>query len=88
MASQIAGAEGSSKKKPPSRRARRRPRDLAEEYKKREDKCTWLETHIWHSKRMKMVAKWDFKLALKRADKGVRAAYRSMKNECLLSVSP
>ena len=87
MATQSASAEGSGKKKPPSRRTRRRPLDLAKEYMKREDKCTWLETHIWHAKRMKMAAKWGFKLAVKRADKGIRAAYHSMKSECLLSVS-
>lgn len=25
-------------------------------------KVKWLETHIWHSKRMKMCEKWGYKL--------------------------
>ena len=71
-----------------SRRKRRRPANLYEEYKGRSDNTTWLESHIWHAKRMKMGTKWGYKVALKRLDKGVRAAYRSLNRGCLLSVGP
>lgn len=37
--------------KRPRRKYRRRPSRLLEEYKKRSNKVSWLETHLWHAKR-------------------------------------
>eukprot|EP00727_Mastigamoeba_balamuthi_P002347 m51a1_g12109 putative ribonucleases p mrp protein subunit pop1-like (207) ;mRNA; r:367-1355 len=32
---------------------------------------------IWHAKRFKMAARWGWKVALRRSDRGMRASYRS-----------
>ena len=50
-------------------------------------KPAWLETHIWHAKRMKMSDYHGYRVAEKMNDKGVRQAYLSMRYGCLLSVS-
>ena len=44
----------------------------------------WLETHIWHSKRMKMVDKWGMKLALENNQKSQRFVYKSLQNDCVM----
>ena len=69
-----------------SRHTRRKPRNLLEEYNRRQRKHVWLETHIWHAKRMKMVDAWGYRLADHPTDKGFRACYRAMKNHCFLQV--
>ena len=50
------GKDAANKKpKRPSRRYRRRPSNLLEEYNRRQRKgSVWLETHIWHAKRFHM----------------------------------
>uniref|UniRef100_A0A7S3G8A0 Uncharacterized protein n=1 Tax=Palpitomonas bilix TaxID=652834 RepID=A0A7S3G8A0_9EUKA len=45
-------------------------------------KVKWLETHLWHTKRMKMDSIWGHRLALHRADKGSRASYRAHAHLC------
>ena len=40
----------------------------------------WLATHLWHSKRMKMGDFFGYRVALERADAGVRAAVRWARN--------
>ncbi|GFR72813.1 ribonucleases P/MRP protein subunit POP1-like [Elysia marginata] len=70
--------------KRPSRRHRRRPSNLLSEYERRKRKIGWLETHIWHAKRFKMVEKWGYRLALHPNDKSIRACYRAVKHHCLL----
>ena len=70
-----------------SRRKRRRPNNLKMEYHRRQKDKKWLETHLWHAKRMKMVTKWGYRLALCCNDKGVRANYRFMRNGAILSVT-
>ncbi len=72
--------------KRPSRKHRRRPRNLLEEYNRRQRKHQWLETHIWHAKRFHMVEKWGYKLALHPNDKGARASYRASRHHCLIQV--
>ncbi|KJE94664.1 hypothetical protein CAOG_05277 [Capsaspora owczarzaki ATCC 30864] len=37
----------------------------------------WLETHVWHAKRMKMADQWGFRLALRSAQRGMRATHRA-----------
>ena len=73
--------------KVPSRRQRRKPRSLCKEYSKRQGDKKWLETHIWHAKRMKMTTKYGYRLAEHCCDKGIRAAHKSLVYGCLLSVS-
>ena len=40
--------------KRPRRKYRRRPSRLYEEYQRRASQTCWLETHIWHAKRLTM----------------------------------
>ncbi|XP_059140261.1 ribonucleases P/MRP protein subunit POP1-like [Physella acuta] len=70
--------------KRPSRKFRRRPSNLLSEYERRKRRIGWLETHIWHAKRFKMVEKWGCKLAVHPNDKSVRACYRAVNNHCLM----
>ncbi|KAJ3128754.1 Cilia- and flagella-associated protein 91 [Physocladia obscura] len=61
-----------------SRRAKRRPGAIFEMFQKRSrDDQRWLDTHLWHAKRMHMVQKWGFMLANHPNDKGTRASYRA-----------
>ncbi|XP_060081712.1 ribonucleases P/MRP protein subunit POP1-like [Ylistrum balloti] len=73
-----------TRRKPPSRKFRRRPNNLLDEYDRRQRKHVWLETHIWHAKRFKMEEKWGYKIPLQPTDKSKRAAYRSTKHHCLI----
>eukprot|EP00057_Strongylocentrotus_purpuratus_P002608 XP_003724849.2 PREDICTED: ribonucleases P/MRP protein subunit POP1 [Strongylocentrotus purpuratus] len=75
-------ADGAAKK---SRRHRRRPGNLREEYAKRQMRNRWLETHIWHAKRFKMVERWGWKIPLHPSDKSARAAYRATARHCVMS---
>ena len=68
-----------------SRRHRRRPSNLRSEFARRQRNVSWLETHLWHSKRMHMGLHWGYRLAESPCEKGVRASYRSMSNGCLMS---
>ncbi|XP_057299823.1 uncharacterized protein LOC130630365 [Hydractinia symbiolongicarpus] len=74
--------EPASKKK--SRKFKRRPKNLVEEYTRRSKNHFWLETHIWHAKRFKMVEKWGYKIAQQPCDKSFRATYRAATQTCLL----
>ncbi|XP_072169939.1 ribonucleases P/MRP protein subunit POP1-like [Diadema setosum] len=67
-----------------SRRHRRRPGNLQEEYRRRQLRHRWLETHIWHAKRFKMVEKWGWKIPLHPSDKSARATYRATARHCVL----
>ncbi|XP_038057792.1 ribonucleases P/MRP protein subunit POP1-like isoform X2 [Patiria miniata] len=82
------GKEGGADEDPPpakrSRRHRRRPGNLKQEYQRRQAGHAWLETHVWHAKRFKMVEQWGCKLPLHPSDKSVRATYRAMAKHCLL----
>ncbi|OWF43056.1 ribonucleases P/MRP protein subunit POP1-like isoform X2 [Mizuhopecten yessoensis] len=73
-----------ARRKPPSRKFRRRPKNLLEEYNRRQRKHVWLETHIWHAKRFKMEEKWGYKIPIQPTDKSKRASYRSTKHHCLI----
>ncbi|XP_046858385.1 ribonucleases P/MRP protein subunit POP1-like [Xenia sp. Carnegie-2017] len=67
-----------------SRRHRRKVGNLLKEYIRRQKKHVWLETHVWHAKRFKMMEKWGYKIPLHPNDKSVRASYRAMAYGCLL----
>lgn len=72
------------KQKRPSRKYRRRPTNLLEEYNRRQKRNIWLETHIWHAKRFHMIERWAHKLAYAPCDKSFRACYRAISAHCLL----
>nr|KAJ3420524.1 hypothetical protein HK105_005559 [Polyrhizophydium stewartii] len=67
-----------------SRKQRRRADSLREEFLLRPAQNKWLETHIWHAKRMNMIEKWGYKLANYPNDKSRRAAHRASKHQCVL----
>ncbi|XP_041987629.1 ribonucleases P/MRP protein subunit POP1 [Aricia agestis] len=70
--------------KRPSRKYRRRPANLLEEYTRRQRRNVWLETHIWHAKRFHMIEKWGHRLAYRPCDKAFRACYRASSAHCLM----
>ncbi|KAK8774742.1 hypothetical protein V5799_010724 [Amblyomma americanum] len=72
------------KSKRPSRKHRRRPRNLLAEYARRQRRHVWLETHIWHAKRFKMADMWGYRVPIHPTDKGIRAAYRGSAKHALL----
>lgn len=72
------------KQKRPSRKYRRRPYNLCSEYLRRQQRITWLNTHIWHAKRFHMIEKWGYKIPLCPCDKAFRACYRATMKHCLL----
>lgn len=71
-------------KKRPSRKHRRRPRNLLSEYNRRQRNKIWLETHIWHAKRFHMIDKWGYRIASYPNDRCFRANYRAAAKYCLL----
>ncbi|XP_076254794.1 POP1 ribonuclease P/MRP subunit [Rhynchophorus ferrugineus] len=72
------------KSKRPSRKYRRRPYNLLNDYARRRRRVKWLNTHIWHAKRFFMVEKWGYKLPHHPCDKSFRACYRAATQHCLL----
>ena len=84
MEKQLASKDPSKKK---SRKQRRKPRNLREDSARRQREHIWLETHVWHAKRMHMMDHYGYRVAERNNDKGVRQAYRSLRYGCLLSVS-
>lgn len=72
------------KNKVPSRKHRRRPRNLLLEYNCRKRDKFWLETHIWHAKRFKMIEKWGFKVAEHSNDKCFKANYKAVASHSLI----
>ncbi|KAG6444816.1 hypothetical protein O3G_MSEX003596 [Manduca sexta] len=74
----------SPKQKRPSRKHRRRPKYLLEEYNRRQKRNMWLETHIWHAKRFHMTECWGYRLAYAPCDKAFRACYRGSSAHCLM----
>ncbi|XP_071117873.1 ribonucleases P/MRP protein subunit POP1-like [Haliotis cracherodii] len=73
---------GSTKR--PSRKHRRRPKNLMSEYQRRQRRVSWLETHIWHAKRFHMIEKWGYRLPDHPNDKSMRACHRAADKYCLL----
>lgn len=72
------------KQKRPSRKYRRRPFNLTNDYIRRQRKCAWLNTHMWHAKRFHMIEKWGHKLPLSPCDRAFRACYRASMKHCLI----
>lgn len=63
------------------RRWRRRSANVTKEFK---SKKGWLETHLWHSKRCKMIEYWGFKVAAHLNEKCLKSTYRSSVKGVLL----
>ncbi|KAG0051075.1 hypothetical protein BGZ83_004107 [Gryganskiella cystojenkinii] len=74
-------------KKPDNRYRKRRPGTITEEYLRRQGSKRWLETHIWHAKRMKMVEIWGYKLAEHSNEHGIKSAYKSSHHQCIIQDS-
>lgn len=68
------------KQKRPSRKHRRRPRNLLN----RQRTNKWLETHIWHAKRFHMTERWGYRLPESSCDRAFRSCYRATAHHCLL----
>ncbi|KAI8826072.1 NUC188 domain-containing protein [Fimicolochytrium jonesii] len=56
--------------------------------KRRQDlkpmKTGWLETHIWHAKRMHIADLWNWKISEHPNDKSFRAGFRAARHQCLM----
>lgn len=67
------------------RKHRRRPHVLYKMHDMYAEECQkgvrWLDTHIWHAKRMKMVRRWGFLLPERHAARGVRASTKVMERK-------
>ncbi|PBK74850.1 POP1-domain-containing protein [Armillaria solidipes] len=48
-----------------------------ESFLKRQRDKTWLETHLWHAKRMKMENMWGYRLAVHPSEKAFRPSHRA-----------
>lgn len=70
----------------PSRKYRRRPSNLLQEYNRRSKEHVWLETHIWHAKRFHMKRQWGYALPDTATCRGHRASLRAASTGCLLQV--
>ena len=64
--------------KKPSRRWRRRPKNLLAEYNRRQRNIGWLETHIWHAKRFHMKKRWSHAIPETPTDKSWRQTQRAL----------
>lgn len=70
--------------KRPSRKYRRRPTNLIADYKRRQINKFWLETHVWHAKRFRIVDKWGYKIPEHSNNRCFRASYRAVAKHCLI----
>jgi hypothetical protein len=70
-----------SKKMKKCRRWRRRSANVTNQFKAKKG---WLETHLWHAKRCKMINYWGFKVASHLNEKCFKSTYRSSVHGVLL----
>ncbi|KAJ8924560.1 hypothetical protein NQ315_000709 [Exocentrus adspersus] len=73
-----------AQQKRPSRKHKRKPSNIMKDYMRRQLRCKWLDTHLWHARRFHMVEKWGYKLPFSPCDKSFRACYRATVSHCLL----
>ncbi|KAJ2846233.1 Ribonucleases P/MRP protein subunit pop1, partial [Coemansia brasiliensis] len=62
-----------------SRRYKRRNASGRAEFERRQHGKRWLETHVWHAKRMRMCELWNTMVAETPNERSHRAAYRAAK---------
>ncbi|EKM79429.1 hypothetical protein AGABI1DRAFT_74463 [Agaricus bisporus var. burnettii JB137-S8] len=81
-----AKAEASNAMDPPSKKVKSRKLPKAgknkkisktESFQKRQRDKSWLETHLWHAKRMKMENMWGYRLAVQPTEKSYRPSHRA-----------
>ncbi|GAA5882191.1 hypothetical protein JCM3774_005460 [Rhodotorula dairenensis] len=65
-------------------RHRQRPGLKAEMFRKRQMGKMWIETHVWHAKRMHMTEIWGHRLADRPTAKAFRASYRASQHGALV----
>ncbi|KAJ3573212.1 hypothetical protein NP233_g2576 [Leucocoprinus birnbaumii] len=53
-------------------------------FMKRQHDKTWLETHLWHAKRMKMENMWGYRLAVQPTEKSFRPSHRASMHASIL----
>ncbi|TYZ62009.1 hypothetical protein PybrP1_010917 [[Pythium] brassicae (nom. inval.)] len=81
---------GESTEIPRCRQHTRRPQLLAEQRSWAtviggdSERAVWLPTHVWHSKRMKMVERYGLAFAAHRADKSVSASLEALRSKAIL----
>ncbi|KAL1711123.1 ribonucleases P/MRP protein subunit POP1-domain-containing protein [Schizophyllum commune] len=56
----------------------------AKEFAKRQRDKSWLETHVWHAKRMIMNNMWGYRLAIKPTEKSFRPSHRAAMHGSIL----
>ncbi|KAL1736710.1 ribonucleases P/MRP protein subunit POP1-domain-containing protein [Schizophyllum commune] len=56
----------------------------AKEFAKRQRDKSWLETHVWHAKRMLMKNMWGYRLAVKPTEKSFRPSHRAAMHGSIL----
>ncbi|EJC98842.1 POP1-domain-containing protein [Fomitiporia mediterranea MF3/22] len=76
-------AKPASKKKL-SKRGKEKTITKTEKFLKRQKDKTWLETHIWHAKRMHMENMWGYRLAQTPTEKSFRPSHRASLHGCIL----
>ena len=57
---------------------------LQTHYQRRSRKVQWLETHLWQTKRMKMISHFGYKVALHPNEQNTRAIYRFSKWDSIM----
>ncbi|KAJ2546288.1 Ribonucleases P/MRP protein subunit pop1 [Coemansia sp. RSA 1933] len=64
-----------------NRYRRRRSRTVRGKYERRQAGRRWLETHVWHAKRMHMAERWGAMVAESPTERSHRAAYRAAREK-------
>ncbi|KAJ2715964.1 Ribonucleases P/MRP protein subunit pop1 [Coemansia spiralis] len=77
----LAGTDRLTNARRSSRYKRRRTRAVRDEYELRQAGKRWLETHVWHAKRMHMKEMWGAMVAATPNERSHRAAYRAAKEK-------
>ncbi|KAI9278106.1 NUC188 domain-containing protein [Sporodiniella umbellata] len=80
-AAQSSSLDAPSKKK--KIRKVKKPVRVVDEYLRRQKSKRWLETHLWHAKRMKMINIWGHRIAQTPNSKSARVTYRSFTRLCI-----
>ncbi|KAL4481569.1 hypothetical protein ABPG74_007658 [Tetrahymena malaccensis] len=60
----------------------RKPKLLMNSYIRRSRSDKWMETHLWHAKRMRMIKYFQYKIARTPNEKGDRACFRFANHDC------
>ncbi|KAI5123460.1 hypothetical protein M0805_008830 [Coniferiporia weirii] len=76
-------AKPTSKKKQ-AKRGKGKAVKRTEELLKRQMDKLWLETHVWHAKRMFMETMWGYRLAVTPTEKSFRPSHRASVHGCIL----